>query len=203
VRRPLALLGLLLTAIPVGPARSDTLTNPGFATDLSGWTVSGDASWSNLDADDSLLSGSVLVGAIGSATQCLPVTGAALHASAAIRVDPGQSPLAGIPGIGLTFSTQPGCAPGFVLPGRFSILGPLSTQSWEHIGGPVAVPNGAASVTFELLIFNALGSTDPFFARFDDVSLVPEPRIGALAAVFAFAVAVARRSRGHRGRVRG
>jgi hypothetical protein len=191
--RPLLVALTLLVSICAGPAHANLLVNPGFTAPeyLGGWTLSGIYSWEGLDVFDSPSSGSILIEAGGSASQCIPVTTPVVHAQTSILVPTGNSLGAGTAALLLTFWGELGCMD---QTSAFAIPGPLASEDWETIGAVVPVPDGAASVTFELAVERTLGSTGPFVAYFDEASLLPEPGPAALAASLA-AMAVAARAR--------
>jgi hypothetical protein len=88
---------LLLGVLPAGA--QNLLTNPGFATDLSGWSVGVTfvtATWQPLDATGQSNSGSASVtntaqGLTNGLSQCVPATGGVPYDfGARIEVPPGQ-----------------------------------------------------------------------------------------------------------------
>jgi hypothetical protein len=164
-------------------AAQNILVNPGFATNVAGWTVESgiSAGWSPLDIAGSAASGSAVVsnssnvaGFSGGLTQCVTVAPGVTYAlRARFRVPSGQASTARIQGA-LDFFFDPSC--GSSAPGGFGNgTGAITSgfDAWTDFAvGTGVIPSGVASALVGIrLVKVAAGGTVQ--AAFDELSLAP------------------------------
>jgi hypothetical protein len=171
---------LFLTLVSSSSAQN-LLTNPGFATDTSGWTLGVSfmtASWENLDATGQSGSGSVLetstvAGLTNGLTQCVPVVaGQAYDFGARIMAPGGESNQFDANAEVVWYSgsscrsTSLGTDDGAFVSGTSSVFVGTSAS------GKVA-PAGAGSASLILALGVAPGASLPVSVSFDDAYFQP------------------------------
>ncbi len=158
----LAGLLYLLAGAPAAPAIAagrNLLTNPGFDTNLGGW--SGDGAWAAADALGDVHSGSVLqqIAAVNSAAllyQCVTVeAGASYVYGASGWIDIG-GPAGSSTAVVVQFFSGPGCTGSF-LTTPTKIL--ATSGHWIDVAGSTFAPPQAQSAHLEL--FTGRGARDP------------------------------------------
>lgn len=168
--------GLLLLTVPL--AAQNLLSNPGFDSNLSGWTSDYGTllipTWSPVDALGKAGSGSVSAravfdagsGVLPSLFQCVPVTAGNEYAlGVRVQIPHGQSNT-GIAQIRILFFDGANCTGTFISdnnPGTVSSPSPRFTAT----GTPMSAPSGARSAQVQLLVLkNEPGGF--LIANFDD-----------------------------------
>jgi hypothetical protein len=176
--RALAGGALLFLAGPAGA--QNLLTNPGFATDLSGWSTNGlNAVWQAVDATGQSNSGSasVTVSAPGESmgiSQCVPVTaGQQYDFGARVEVPAGQNGQNGEPVFGnmtIVWASGAGCTGSRV--GNELETPSIQTDFFFGTSMSQTAPAGAASATVLLIVQDppGLGSATAYF---DDAYFQP------------------------------
>ena len=197
----------IAVALAVGaiasPARSQNLlVNPDFddADQLSGWAETGGKTWSSDDFAGDPSSGSVQIpnsfAPAGSVLmrQCVPATaGQSLHASAEVRVAPGQS--AGSVFFALAFWDTVDCsgtesnAVGF-FPGPAAPI----TGDWSPVASTIVAPALTQGAEIELTVVKGAGGSltaffDHVFLPEPDAALAPVAALAALCALGRWRVA--------------
>lgn len=153
-------LAASLVLVAAGADAQNLLANPGFATNLSGWSVLSDppassVAWNSLNASGNPGSGSARITnqhpsattAVGPISQCVSVVGGGGYTlSAQFYLPPGQS-RTGFGQALLYWYTGAGCASGPSLGGAFNVS---TVGVWLTTGGVVTAPNGAHSARLSL-----------------------------------------------------
>jgi len=147
---------LLLGATPL--TAQNLFTNPGFATDINGWSITtgGSASWSSDDAAGLPGSGSLelenaaaAAGGFVGAYQCVAAAaGATYDVHAKVRIPTGQPHLGTSAGRYFFYSTV-GC-PEASLASSGGFGGPTATDHWENLTTTLVAPAGAHSLKLVL-----------------------------------------------------
>ena len=161
------------------------LTNPGFATNLDGWSVANDstipAAWSSDDAAGSPASGSALLtdtdadsGALITAlNQCVAVTAGVTYKTSADFLFPGGQSSSGNAQILVYWLSQPGCN-GFLSGVSVSqSFGQFPNDTWNTASSDLRAPDDAASARVQLGI-NKTPAGGSLAAKFDNVLFAPE-----------------------------
>ena len=167
---------------PCSAAAQNILVNPGFATNLAGWTVESgvSAEWSPLDIAGSFTSGSALVtnassaaGFSGGLTQCVAVVpGITYSFRARYRVPSGQSGTARVEG-DLDYFSDASCG-GSRVGGFGNGTGAITSgfDAWgaDFAVGTVVIPSGVASALVDVRLVK-IGAGGGVQAYFDEPSL--------------------------------
>ncbi len=175
---------LLVFVLGAGSAAAQNLfVNPGFATNLAGWTLESgvSAGWSPLDIGGSAASGSALLtnssgvaGFSGGLTQCVAVVpGATVVFRVRVRVPAGQSSTARAQGI-LNYYSVPSCG-GTALAGFGNGTGSITSgfDAWIDFGiGTGVVPPGMASALVAVRL-EKVAAGGIVQAYFDEPSVAP------------------------------
>ena len=165
-----ALIACSLTSLASG----QTVVNPGFDTDLTGWSVWTYHSWSPEDCHGSATSGSLLAtkeyasSSLLNAEQCFDVT-PGQHLSLDVKyLVPSTSEDAEI-WISVSYWAQPGCTDliDFSQRGPFTVKGSWAT-AWVP---PFEAPAGAVAGEVHLGVIEADNGVVPVAAHFDDAVL--------------------------------
>jgi hypothetical protein len=173
----LASAALLLVATPV--AATNLLTNPGFASDLSGWSLGVNfvtAAWQPLDATGQSDSGSASVtiaapGITNGLQQCVPVTaGTSYDFGARIELPPGQ-PDATASAV-LVWYTGPSCTGGTVGGEPSTPAVATGGSAFVGVSATAVAPSGALSATVVLVVGDP-PSLSSAVAYFDDAYFQP------------------------------
>lgn len=177
---------LLFAATPA--TAGNLLTNPDFATDLSGWAFVGSATWDASDAFGQPGSGSAAganqaVSPFTYTTQlvssCLPVApGASFDGSFDYRVPPGQGVTA-VPSLEIAWYSAAGCGGGSYLSSNTLVSGGTADGAWhraEATYSPIAPATAAfAAVRVNLSKLEAGGTASAFY---DNIVVKPEGTCG-------------------------
>ena len=170
---------LLVAALPA--AAQNLLTNPGFATDYTGWdneTTFITAAWQTVDATGQHGSGSVAItntqpGLSNGLSQCVPVTpGASYDFGARVEIPAGQT------GVDASVVVEwfAGATCSQVLSGAGEPEAELATPGDHFVGiqqTAQAAPAGARSAEVILSVGVDSSSSSPGVAYFDDAYLQP------------------------------
>jgi len=184
----LATLWCALTLMVLtGPvlAQGNLLSNPGFRIDLSGWDnlYAGDASWSSRDADDSMSSGSAVVGNTANPSnggaplvlsQCVTVSPSTIYEFGGRMLVPTGQPQGTYPAVFVyTYASSKCNGPELQSDNQVA----ASVEEWELERGTITTDAGANSIRFLIGVSKAIGVTAPAYSHFDNLFLrrVGEP----------------------------
>jgi hypothetical protein len=196
-RRLLAILGSALIATPVRGA--NLLPNPGFATDLSGWILSG-GMWSMLDSGGALDSGSAEIqntnaGVSNGIRTCVPVQPGLSYDYGAKQFTASGQPSNGYAEIALRWYADPSCTQYIYL------VNPTLTSSaldaWTEFSGSAVSPANAEGAILSLYNTKPDGAPLQLFTVNIDDAFLPEPDPGALQLSAVLALVALRRRSAH------
>lgn len=159
----------------------DPLVNPGFATDLDGWTVlfGRPAAWSPLDVQAAPDSGSARVtnvlapsngGTPLTLRQCLPVPGGTGWLFAADVLLPAGEPVSTGGQLYVYGHDDAACGLGIIASASVTAFG--SVDSWIPVAGQLSLPAGTRSISISLGVRKDVGISAPASAHFDQVVLI-------------------------------
>jgi hypothetical protein len=187
---PGKLTASILVTFCAAASAQNLVQNPGFATDLSGWSVSNDensiASWSNADSDGSATSGSVLItdtsataGSLDTPIeQCLSVLGGASYVlSTRFFFPSGQaaSGLAETEILWVSSASTESCSGGYISGNDVNASSTTEpSDTWIPVSKNVVAPPGAVRVMLRVGV-DRQEETGMLSANFDDVSFAPAP----------------------------
>lgn len=155
--------------LPAANWAQNLLTNPGFDTDLNGWTRGAFVpDWSPMDADGLSNSGSarylhtIDAGGAFLMSQCLPVAAAAAYD---LRADLRLLPAGNESGVGVfvrSFSGSTCTGAHLDIDRPFRLLGENSDGLWTSLQGTYVAPADATRVQIEVSIGGADGGVEAF-----------------------------------------
>lgn len=163
-------LAIGITGSPTLRAQN-LVSNGGFDTDLSGWTIDQSAQWSSLDAASSPSSGSVVLAHStipNQINQCLSVTPGMYQGRVKAYFPAGQS-TTGIGVFRVWSFTSTNCSGPFDEVQELDIA-PTAFNAWLPAAQYVRIPVGAQSASFQLF-FQRNQTSGVFTGHYDDASL--------------------------------
>lgn len=159
----------------------DPVVNPGFASDLAGWTVlfGRPAAWSPLDAQGAPDSGSARItndmapsngGTPLTLRQCLPASGGTGYLFAVEVFLPAGEPPSTIGQVYVYGHDDTACESGITATEVLSAFGTF--DSWIPVAGQLSLPLGTHSLSFNLGVNKESGVSVPASVHFDRVTVV-------------------------------